>query len=127
MNSKRTWIVLLIITLTKITSFSITTSTSINQDSTVYTITPEQIKYTNLIFVEHQKLLKENSLLNEQISNYQSLHNNFIKLDSIQKDQINNQLKINYDLCKEIDKKNKVIRIGGITVGISLILILLLK
>lgn len=127
MISKRTWIVLLIITLTRITSFSITMSTQINQNSIVYTITPEQIKYTNLIFVEHQKLLKENSLLNEQILNYQSLHNNFIKLDSIQKNQINNQLKINYDLSNKLDKKNKVIRIGGITFGISLILILLLK
>ena len=57
--------------LTRITSFSQITSNNINQDSTV-SIAFDQLKYTNLIFIEHEKLLIENGLLSKQVSNQES-------------------------------------------------------
>lgn len=108
----------------------------IEQDSTVL-VTTSDLKYANLIFVEHDKLLKENSLLYRQVGNYMDLNRQLVQVDSLRLQQISEYNKLNQSyvnqidaLNKEVKKKNKTIRywqIGGVTVSIGLVLFLLLK
>ena len=118
------------------TCFSQTILTETKKDSTVL-ITSEQLKRTNLIFVEHEALLKSNSLLSQQLINYKLSNDLLLKTDSIRKIEIDNyklltesfNSKIN-TLNKKIKQKDKVIltlKIGGITVSSGLLLWLLLK
>ena len=133
---KRTLIALLIMILARITCFSSTTSIPIESDSIV-SVTTSDLKYANLIFVEHSKLLKENSLLYQQIGNYVELNNQLTQIDSLRLQQINEYDKLSQSyatqidaLNKEVKKKNKAIRywqIGGVTVSVGLVLFLLLK
>lgn len=100
-------------------------------------ITTKQLKETNLIFVEHDKLLHENSLLKEQLENYVVENNILIESDSIKESQITiySELSDSYrtqigQLNKEIGKKNKAMlgwKIGGVTFSLGLILLLILK
>ena len=118
------------------TAFSSNISRETEQDSTVL-VTSKQLKETNLIFVEHSKLLKENSLLTRQIGNYQIDNKLLLEADSIKNLQIENykgmsevyenQLKV---LDGELKRKNKTLlawKIGGVTVSAGLLLLLLLK
>lgn len=122
--------------LARISAFSLTTSNLIEQDSIVY-VTTQDIKYTNLIFIEHKKLIKDNALLLNQIENYKDLTNTLTQVDSLRLRQIkeystlneNYQLQIE-SLNKDIKKKNKTLlcwKIGGITISSGLLLFLLLK
>ena len=102
-------------------------------DSTV-SVAASDLKYANLIFVEHKKLLTENSLLYQQLGNCIDLNNQLVQVDSLRKEQIfelnkKHTKQIN-DLNKEIKKKNNSIlywQIGGITISVGLILFLLFK
>ncbi len=133
---KRILIVLLIMMLAKITCFSSTTSTPIEQDSIV-SVTTSDLKYANLIFVEHNKLLNENALLHSQVENYIELNKQLVQVDSLRKQQLYeyNRLSQCYvtqinALNKEVKKKNRAIRywqVGGATVSVGLVLFLLLK
>ena len=133
---KRITLLLLITLLVKIMCFSSNTSRVIRQDSTVL-ITSDQLKYTNLIFVEHKKLLEENRLLYQQVKNYKAKTNILLKTDSLRVEQIANYQHINEEYILQIDNLNKAIKkkdrtvtcwkIGGITVSIGLVLFLLLK
>lgn len=128
---KRILIVLITILLTKTLSFSSTISNQTKIDSIVST---SDIKYANLIFIEHDKLLKENSLLYKQLNNYIVLNSQLERTDSLRINQIEELNRIYSiqveNLNKEIHKQNKVIKcwkIGGITISAGLILLLLLK
>lgn len=133
---KRSVILFLIILLAKISSFSQTTSTPIENDSIV-TITIDELKIANLIFIEHDSLLKEKELLDKQLNNYLSKTNILqkrIELVSEQRDVFKEQVlveqSINNQLRKDINRKNKVIKgltIGGVSVTIGLALFLILK
>lgn len=133
---KKKWIVLILILLTKITSFSQTISTQIEQDSTV-SITAVDLKYANLIFAEHKKLLSENELLYEQVDNLYHLNLQNEKLEELRLLEIDeleciNQSQINQItyLEKELKKKNNKLiawKIGGVTVTVGLLLFLLLR
>lgn len=133
---KRIVILFLTILLVRTTCFSSTTSETIEQDSIV-SITSEQLKYANLIFVEHKQLLKENELLNEQVHNYQLKTDYLLQTDSLRVGQIENYQLMNdayvqqiEDLNKAIKRKNRAVtcwKIGGITVTLGLVLFLLLK
>lgn len=133
---KRIAILFLTILLVRITCFSSNTSEVTRQDSIV-SITSDQLKYANLIFVEHKKLLEENDLLTKQVQNYQAKTDLLLKTDSLRVSQIINLQHINEeyamqieDLNKSIKKRNKAItcwKIGGITVSVGLVLFLLLK
>ena len=133
---KRTLILLLITMLARISAFSSTTSDPIKQDSIVY-VTTQDIKYANLIFIQHKKLTKDNALLLNQIENYKDLTSTLTQVDSLRLKQIeeysalndNYQLQIE-SLNKDIKKKNRTLlcwKIGGITVSAGLLLFLLLK
>lgn len=103
-------------------------------------ITPIQLKQTNLIFLEHQKLQLENIELNNQINDYNSMLNNYDYMINTRTKQIDtlNSIIINKDKeLKNINKsleKTKLekkiytgIAIGGITISVSLLLILLIS
>lgn len=95
------------------------------------------LKYANLIFVEHEKLTEENELLKLQLDNYSILTSDLSNINSLQKIQLDEYQKMTneYDnhiiaLNKEIKKKNRTIlglEIGGITIGVGLLLLLLFK
>lgn len=111
-----------IITLLLINSICFLAKSNEINDSIV-SVTASDIKYANLIFVEHQKLLKENSLLNKQITNYQNLNYQLEQVDSIRQQQI-------IELNKQVKKQNKHLlywQVGGITVSVGLILLLIFK
>lgn len=133
---KRILLLFLAIILAKTICSSQTTLIETRQDSIV-SLTSEQLKYTNLIFAEHSKLLVENDLLCSQIKNYQDKINLMESTDSLRVSQISKYEEINKsyskqieDLNKSISKKKKTIlglEIGCITVSIGLALFLILK
>lgn len=126
----------LVILQVPILSFSQNTLKITEKDSTVL-ITASQLKETNLIFAEHSKLLKDNSLLKEQISNYQIRDSLFIKADSLKSLQLKNyedlsnsySIQIN-SLNKELRNKDRTIlkwKIGSVVISTGLVLWLLIK
>ena len=133
---KRIATLLLTILLATTICFSQNTSTETSPDSIV-SITSDQLRYANLIFVEHEKLLTENDLLNVQIGNYQSKLRLAERTDSLRVAQISQYKELGeayslqiQDLNKSISKKDKTIlglKIGCVTVSVGVILLLLLK
>lgn len=133
---KKILILLTIILLATTTCSSQIISTDIKSDTIVY-ITTDQLKYANLIFVEHDKLLKENELFKQQIRNSQMITDNLLLNDSIKSLQIANYRYTNDLYIKQINtlnqdlsnKNNTILywKIGGITVSVGLILFILLK
>ena len=119
-------ILLSAIMLTTTTSFS----ANISEKDSMITITPIQLKRTNLIFAEHSKLLIENKLLRKQINNYEEDNNLLLITDSVRISQINGYQELNKSLNESLKKKNKNLlywKIGGITVSSSLLLLFILK
>lgn len=98
-------ITLLTILLVKTTSFSQTISTRTEVDSTVL-ITASQLKETNLIFAEHYKLLQQNSLLSQQLKNYQYSNYILTKSDSLKSVQIQNYKSLSESLNNQINNLN---------------------
>lgn len=103
-------------------------------------ITPQQLKVTNLIFLEHKKLKLEIPELKKQLVSYESLINSYEKTDSIKNVQVNRLIlhvqaseQVMQNQLREINKlksKKKLYRgltIGGFTVSTALLIALLLK
>ena len=120
-------VILLLITLLIATiSFSQTIS-----------IGTEQLKETNLIFLEHKKLLEENALLYKQLENFQKSYTVLSQIDSTRVKEIGQYIEILEDRNKQIESLNKEInakdkafkgwRIGSILVTGTLALWLLFK
>lgn len=125
-----------LILLTTITCFSQNILVNESND-TVVLITPQQLKETNLIFAEHQKLLVEKKLLLNQLNNYK-LDNDLLSYsDSIKSLQVDNykNLTNSYniqieELNQEVQEKNKSLltwKISSITISVGLLVWLLLK
>ena len=133
---KKSILTFFLILLATTTSFSQTISNEIKKDSTVL-ITSDQLKRTNLIFVEHEALLKTNSLLHQQLDNYKLNNNLLLRSDSIHKVEIDKYKLLTESFSSEITSLNKEIKrkdrtiltlkIGGITISSGLLLWLLLK
>ena len=127
--TRRLLVTLSTILLATTTSFSSTISSGIEKD-TIVSLTPSQLKETNLIFAEHSKLLIENRLLREQVNNYIEDNDLLIKADSVRLSQISAYRELNNSLNESLKKKNKTLffwKVGGITLSSSLILLLLVK
>lgn len=103
-------------------------------------ITPQQLKATNLIFLEHKKLKLEIPELNKQIASYESLIKSYEQTDSVRNAQVKRLMlhaevseQVIQNQLREINKlesKNKLFKgltIGGVTVSVILIATLLLK
>ena len=101
-------------------------------------ITPQQLKATNLVFLEHKKLKLENVELRSQVSSYELTTANYLRLDSLQRQQLaraNTQIKL-YDqamqaqteqLDKIIKKKNRLVKLstglGILTTVLAIVLV----
>lgn len=105
--------------------FSQNTYPKIVQDSLI-AITPQQLKLTNCIFLEHQKLRFELIELNKKIE-YQGETVNYLETSlDLKNTIIANQDKIQEELIKEKDKEiKKYKRVGAITGIIALLFIIL--
>lgn len=103
-------------------------------------ITPQQLKATNLIFLEHKRFKIEKKELLEQINSYELMTTNLIKSDSIRVEQLQRsklQLQIYGEALqteqKKLKKMNRKIKrlttisIGGCAISVGLFAILLLK
>lgn len=103
-------------------------------------ITPQQLKATNLIFLEHKKLKLEIPELKKQITSYESLINSYERNDSVKNAQINRLMlhaqaseQVMQNQLREINKlesKKKLYKgltVGGVTVSVVLLITLLLK
>ena len=133
---KKSILTFFLILLATTMSFSQTISNEIKRDSTVL-ITSDQLKRINLIFVEHEALLKTNSLLHQQLANYKLNNNLLLRSDSIHKVEIDKYKLLTESFSSEITSLNKEIKrkdrtiltlkIGGITISSGLLLWLLLK
>lgn len=133
---KRIVILFLIMIFLRIMSFSQNISVDTNQD-TIVSITSEQLKYSNLIFIDHEKLLIENSLLSTQLEKQKSKIQLLEKTDSMRVNQIHyyKGLESNYSVqienlnktIKNKDKTIKIFKIGGITISCGLLLLLIIK
>lgn len=58
---------------------------SFSQTTSTITITPEQLKTTNLIFLEHEKYTKEVPLLNKKIETLEKINKSWVHTDSIRR------------------------------------------
>lgn len=58
---------------------------SFSQTTSTITITPEQLKTTNLIFLEHEKYTKEVPLLNKKIEALEEINKSWLHTDSIRR------------------------------------------
>lgn len=58
---------------------------SFSQTTSTITITPEQLKTTNLIFLEHEKYTKEVPLLNKKIKTLEEINKSWLHTDSIRR------------------------------------------
>lgn len=101
-------------------------------DSTV-AISTQQLKQVNLIFLEHDKLSKENKELVNKINTQHQIINNYKQIDSLRVvKELDYQRQIG-DLNKEIKNKSKSslrkgLLIGGICgVSITSLIFLLVK
>ena len=120
-------------------SFSQTTYPKLTSDSLIV-ITPQQLKATNLIFLEHKKLKLQVPELNKQIVSYESLINSYTQSDSLKNSQIGKLTsyievseQVRENQLREINKlksKNQLYKglsIGGITISVILLITLLIK
>ena len=133
---RRLVILLSAILLLTITCSSQNISIQTVPDSTV-SITCKQLKYANLIFNEHSKLLKENNLLFQQIDELNHIITIYDEIDNNREQQIIQYQNINSAYELQVQKLNKDIKrkkntilgisIGGVTVTAGLLLFILLK
>ena len=85
-------------------------------DSTV-AISTQQLKQVNLIFLEHDKLSKENKELVNKVNTQWRIINNYQKIDSLRVvKELNYQYQIE-DLNKQIKKKSKSSLRNGLLIG----------
>ena len=92
---------------------------TISRDS-ILTMTQQQLRTTNLIFLEHEKLKKEVPLLQNQIANYRKLDSLATKHDSIQNKQLEN---LNNIVIKQDNKIKNLKRIQSFGLGAIIALI----
>lgn len=103
-------------------------------------ITPQQLKATNLIFLEHKKLKLELPELNKQIVTYESLIKSYAATDSIRGIEVKRLMlhaqvseQVMQSQLREINKLEsrkklyKGLTIGGFSVSAVLLITLLLK
>lgn len=109
-------------------------------DDSLVVITPQQLKASNLIFLEHKKLKLERFELNKQLASYELLIANYAKTDSIRLQQLaraelqmqmyDEAISKQQEQIAKMNKKNKrltTLSIGGFAISVGLLLALLIK
>ena len=78
-------------------------------------MTPQQLRTTNLIFLEHEKLKKELPILKNQIKTYQLLDSIYHRQDSIQNKHVEELSNLVESQDKKIKKlkKNQKLTLGS--------------
>lgn len=122
-----------------IACFSQSTYPLILNDSLIV-ISPTQLKQTNLIFLEHKKLSLENSELKIQNENYGKLIFNYQVSDSVKNEQISlltnslgeynsiiEEQKVQIGKLQSSKKLYKGIAVGGVTISLGLLILLIVK
>lgn len=93
-------------------------------------ISTSQLKTTNLIFLEHQYLLRTDSLQRKEINYYKEKDIYWTKIDSLRQEEIQ-QYKVAQEAYQSkvatLEKRLKVWEIGGASVSLGLLIWLLLK
>ena len=133
---RRILIILLISIFQKTLCFSQTIYPRIVSDSLIL-ITSSQLKQTNLIFAEHQKLKSMNVQINTKFGLQEEISSMFNQSAMIKDLQIANLETINdinkstlLNINRELNqykKRQKLLVIGGCTISASLALLLLFK
>lgn len=131
---KKSLILLLISLCLPTLSFSEIMYPILTSDSLVI-ITPKQLKETNIIFLNHQYLQRELHEYKYQVEFYRKANNNLILNDSIKSlkfkelnDKANNIIQEQYlqiNKQAKINRVYKTISICGVTVSITLLVLLL--
>lgn len=109
-------------------------------DDSLVVITPQQLKASNLIFLEHKKLKLKGFELNKQLTSYELLTANYAKTDSIRLQQLaraelqmqmyDEAISKQREQIAKMNKKNKrltTLSIGGFAISVGLLLALLIK
>ena len=122
-----------------IVCFSQNTYPLILNDSLIV-ISPTQLKQTNLIFLEHRKLSLENSELKIQNKNYEKLIFNYQANDSVKNEQISlltnslgeynsiiGEQRVQIEKLQSSKKLYKGITVGGVTISLGLLILLIVK
>lgn len=110
----------------------IVSTSSFSQDT--LKITSEQLRLTNVIFLEHKKFSEQIPLLQQQITNLEQINESWKQTDSIRKSQllycnqvIEDKNKSIEGLNKSLKRKQNLIKYGGTASVLTIILCLLLK
>ena len=103
-------------------------------------ISPTQLKQTNLIFLEHKKLSLENRELKIQNENYGKLIFNYQASDSVKNEQISlltnslseynsiiGEQRVQIEKLQSSKKLYKGITVGGVTISLGLLILLIVK
>ena len=110
MNIKKTIFVLLMSLVPTIMCFSQDTLKVKNVEDSLIIITPIQLKKTNIIFLEHSKLLKENEEYSKQVNNLTKVVNNYNTLDSLRIKQLNVYNKVLIEKQDSINNLNNSLK-----------------
>lgn len=112
----------------------VSTSSSLSNTSDSIKITKEQLRLTNVIFLEHRKFSEQIPLLQQQITNLEQINESWKQTDSIRKSQllycnqvIEDKNKSIEGLNKSLKRKQSLIKYGGTVSVLTIILCLLLK
>ena len=102
-------------------------------DDSLVVITPQQLKASNLIFLEHKKLKLERFELNKQLTSYELLTANYAKTDSIRLQQLaraelqmqmyDEAISKQREQIAKMNKKNKrltTLSIGGFAISVEI-------
>lgn len=89
------------------TSFSQTTLITTEND-TMICITPQQLKTANLIFLEHDRLSKENDVMQSQINALKFLYEDELRIDSLYENVIADLNLTISEREKDIKKQEKL-------------------
>ena len=100
---------------------------------TVVVITPIQLKTANLIFADHEMLLKKVPLLESKITNLETINSNWSQVDSLRSNQVTmykEALAVKDKDLKRLNKSLKTVKYaasGSIITTIILALLCVLK
>ena len=93
---------------------------------TVVVITPIQLKTANLIFAEHEMLLKKVPLLESKITNLETINSNWSQIDSLRSNQVTMYKEALATRDKDLKRLNKSLKTTKYVVGGSILTTIIL-
>lgn len=103
--------------------------TANSQDTSRIIITSDQLRTTNLIFVEHEKYSKLVPLLKQENANLTLVNETWVRTDSLKTVQLYKQNQMISQQAQDIERLNKNLKIstaiGGTAVGVTIIVTVL--